>query len=142
MSISIRSADLRDEEALLALWSSADLIHGDIVERYRADFRAKCAFQPGMTFVAEIDGRIIGSIMSGYDGRRGWINCLAVSPEHRKQGLGSRLVTEAENCLTGLGCIKINLQVRTSNTGVLDFYRQLGYTEDKVVSMGKRLRDT
>jgi ribosomal protein S18 acetylase RimI-like enzyme len=86
-----------------------------------------------------MDQTIVGSVMVGYEGHRGWINYLAVSPEHRKQGCGRKLMEEAERLLRLEGCPKINLQVRTSNTEVLAFYRALGYVQDDVLSFGKRL---
>jgi ribosomal protein S18 acetylase RimI-like enzyme len=72
-------------------------------------------------------------------GHRGWLNYLAVAPEHRRQGLARAIVSEAERLLKEAGCPKINLQVRTSNAEVIEFYRRLGYAVDEVVSLGKRL---
>ena len=77
--------------------------------------------------------------MAGYEGHRGWLNYVAVTPEHRRGGLGRAMVEEAERLLREAGCPKINLQVRTSNQAVIKFYRRLGYVVDDVVSMGKRL---
>ena len=77
--------------------------------------------------------------MAGYDGHRGWVNYLAVAPGQRGQGLGAALMQHIEQQLLALGCPKLNLQVRSSNTAVLDFYRHLGYAQDEVVSLGKRL---
>lgn len=83
--------------------------------------------------------RIISTVMVGYDGHRGWINYLAVHPEWRGHGVGRRMMERAEDLLRSRGCPKINLQVRQSNTRVIDFYRKIGYSVDEVVSMGKRL---
>lgn len=77
--------------------------------------------------------------MAGYEGHRGWINYLAVAPEHQRQGIARKLIEVAEEKLRALGCPKINLQVRETNTGVIAFYQKVGYTIDPVVSMGKRL---
>ena len=79
--------------------------------------------------------------MAGYEGHRGWVNYLAVSPEGRGRGLGRRLMEEAETRLRALGCPKINLQVRTGNDKVRAFYEAIGYKLDEVVSFGKRLED-
>jgi ribosomal protein S18 acetylase RimI-like enzyme len=79
--------------------------------------------------------------MVGYDGHRGWVNYLAVAPEHQRKGIARRLMEEAEIRLVAMGCPKINLQVRTSNTGVIKFYEKIGFKMDDVVSMGKRLID-
>ncbi len=77
--------------------------------------------------------------MSGYEGHRGWINYLAVAPEHRRQGLGWRMMDAAEVRLRELGCPKINLQVRRSNAQAATFYRSIGFIEDESISFGKRL---
>ena len=77
--------------------------------------------------------------MAGYEGRRGWLNYLAVAPEHRRSGYARAIVAEAERLLRAEGCPKVNLQVRTSNRSVLEFYRRIGYSVDDVISMGKRL---
>jgi ribosomal protein S18 acetylase RimI-like enzyme len=77
--------------------------------------------------------------MAGYEGHRGWLNYVAVAPEHQRLGLGRAIVKEAERLLREAGCSKINLQVRTGNDGAIGFYRRLGYAVDEVVSMGKRL---
>ena len=93
----------------------------------------------GMFLVGLLGGRVIGTVMAGYEGHRGWINYLAVGPGHRRGGFGRRLMEEAERLLRAVGCPKINLQVRTSNTEVLAFYRRLGFVQDDAVSLGKRL---
>jgi len=77
--------------------------------------------------------------MAGYEGHRGWINYLAVAPEYRRQGFATRIMREAEGILRDTGCPKINLQIRTSNAGVIEFYKAIGYDIDDVVGMGKRL---
>ena len=77
--------------------------------------------------------------MGGFDGHRGWVYALAVDPDHRRQGIASRLMNELERRLLALGCHKLNLQVRTQNTEVLELYRHLGYEAEDRVSFGKRL---
>lgn len=77
--------------------------------------------------------------MVAYEGHRGWVNYLAVHPAHRRRGLGRLLMEQAEARLRSLGCAKVNLQIRTSDTNASEFYRRIGYGADDVVSMGKRL---
>lgn len=84
---------------------------------------------------------LVATVMAGYEGHRGWINYLAVKPGFRKQGLGRRLMEEAEARLIEAGCPKINLQVRKSNIAAVAFYERIGYSRDDVVSMGKRLAE-
>ncbi len=82
---------------------------------------------------------MIGAVMVGYEGHRGWINYLAVHPDHRRGGLGRLLMAAAEKRLVDLGCPKVNLQVRASNLAAVEFYRRIGYATEDVVSMGRRL---
>ncbi|WP_229590603.1 GNAT family acetyltransferase [Pseudodesulfovibrio sediminis] len=88
-------------------------------------------------FVAVENDTVIGTIMAGYDGHRGWIYSLAVHPDQRKHGIGSMLLHHAENALTKRGCFKINLQVRESNVDVIRFYEANGFAMEKILSMGK-----
>jgi ribosomal protein S18 acetylase RimI-like enzyme len=83
--------------------------------------------------------KIVAAVMAGYDGHRGWINYLAVHPDHQHTGIARRMMNEAEMRLRVAGCPKINLQVRRSNTKVIEFYRKIGYKLDDVVSLDKRL---
>ncbi len=79
--------------------------------------------------------------MIGYDGHRGWMNYLAVDPEHQGHGIGRALVEYAEAVLRAAGCPKLNLQVREGNDAALAFYGSLGFETDAAVSLGKRLID-
>jgi ribosomal protein S18 acetylase RimI-like enzyme len=133
----IRPFHPADEPAVIALWSRCGLTrpwndpHKDIAR--------KLAVRPDLFLVAEVDGSVIGTVMVGYDGHRGWINYLGVDPDCRRRGVGRALMTEAERLLRLEGCPKINLQVRTGNTEMIEFYRRIGYATDDVVSMGRRL---
>jgi len=100
---------------------------------------AKLKIQSTLFLVAIDQGCVVGSIMAGYDGHRGWLYAAAVLQSHQRKGIGAALVREAENRLSTMGCTKINLQVRSSNTAVTRFYRSLGYEIEERVSMGKRL---
>jgi ribosomal protein S18 acetylase RimI-like enzyme len=105
------------------------------------DIARKRLVQRDLFLVGTIDGVIVASAMAGYDGHRGWINYLAVDPDRRRQGLASALMVEAERRLRQLGCAKINLQIRHDNAEAVAFYQRIGFTEDPVVSFGKRLED-
>jgi ribosomal protein S18 acetylase RimI-like enzyme len=128
---------VEDEPQVVALWQACGLVvpwnvPGD-------DIAKKVAFQPELFFVAKREGQIVGSVMAGYEGHRGWINYLAVLPELQRGGLGRELMSFAEAKLTAMGCPKINLQVRGSNQKALAFYQRLGFLVDDTVSLGKRL---
>ena len=133
----VRPFDKKDQEQVIALWDACHLIKppNDPV----AAVAKKLAFQPELFLVGELDGEIVATVMAGYEGRRGWINYLGVHPDHRRLGLGGQIMQAAQERLEKLGCPKINLQVRTSNTQVIDFYKSIGYVEDHVLSFGKRL---
>ena len=126
-----------DEEAVISLWRACDLLRD--WNDPRKDISRKLQVRPDLFLVGLLDGHLIASVMAGYEGHRGWMNYLAVAPEHQRRGYARAIVDEAERLLRAAGCPKIYLQVRTSNHGVLEFYRRLGYSVDAVVSLGKRL---
>ena len=93
-----------------------------------------------MFFVAADDtDSVVGTVIAGYDGHRGWIYSLAVDPSQQRRGIGSALVKQAEVALERLGCPKLNLQVRSDNASVIKFYQSLGYDTEDRISMGKLL---
>ena len=100
---------------------------------------AKLAVQPELFLVALDGGEVVGTAMAGYDGHRGWLYSVAVRRSHRRTGVATLLIGDAERRLAQLGCTKINLQVRAENAAVAAFYRGLGYEVEERVSMGKRL---
>ena len=97
----------------------------------------KLANKDDLFFVAADSDKVIGTIMAGYDGHRGWIYSLAVVPELRMNKIGSKLLNFAEDKLKKLGCLKINLQIISSNEVVKEFYLKNGYKVEKRISMGK-----
>ncbi len=136
MSVTVIPYSDRHFEDVDRLWREA---FGDDLPRHRADvvIPAKLAFQPDLLLVAVEQDRVIGSVMAGYDGHRGYINRVAVLKNCRSRGIGDLLMRAAEEKLVALGCRKINLQVRASNQAVVDFYRTLGYGVEERVSMSK-----
>ncbi len=103
------------------------------------DIRRKLDVQPELFLVGCLADKIVATVMAGYDGHRGWINYLAVHPDHQHTGIGRNMMDEAEIRLRAAGCPKINLQVRRTNSKMIEFYRKIGYKLDDVVSLGKRL---
>ena len=126
-----------DQAAVVDIWQRAGLTRpwNDPIK----DIVRKLTVQPEMFLVGEADGNIVAVVMAGYDGHRGWINYLAVDPNARRKGYGKVMMDAATEKLTALGCPKINLQIRKDNAEVKAFYEALGYKEDNVLSMGKRL---
>ena len=134
---SIRRFEEKDRNSVLELWSACGLVvpWNDA----NKDIDRKLEVGAELFLVAEADRRILGTVMGGYEGHRGWINYLGVSPEHRRGGLGHQLVSTLEALLIERGCPKVNLQVRSTNSEVIEYYEKLGYVQDKAVSLGKRL---
>ena len=139
MDVDIRRFEPGDRAAVVELWHRAELTRP--WNDPELDIDRKLAVDPEGFLVAEFAGRVVGTIMAGYDGHRGWLNYLAVDPGTQGRGLGGRLVREAEHVLGRRGCSKINLQIRTANESAVEFYRSIGYELDDVVSMGRRLVD-
>ncbi|HTT73699.1 MAG TPA: GNAT family acetyltransferase [Thermoplasmata archaeon] len=133
----IRPFEGADEDAVVELWQRCGLVRP--TNDPHRDIARKRAVRPDLFLVGTESGRIVATVMAGYEGHRGWINYLAVDPELQRGGRGRALMDAAEQRLRATGCPKINLQVRRTNTGVIAFYRRLGYAEDDVVSLGKRL---
>ena len=133
----IRPFETTDESAVIALWDRCGLLRP--WNEPRKDIARKQMVRPDLFLVGVVNGDVVATVMAGYEGHRGWINYLAVSPDHQRQGLGRTIMQAAEQRLRESGCPKINLQVRGTNQQVIDFYRSLGFQLDDVVSLGKRL---
>lgn len=136
-AFNIRSFRQSDTEAVVHLWRVCGLVTrtNDPV----ADIQRKRRVDPQWFLVGLVGHQLVATCMAGYEGHRGWINYLAVAPRFRRRGFATCLMAEAERRLAAAGCPKINLQVRDTNTEVLRFYRRIGYVQDPVVSLGKRL---
>jgi ribosomal protein S18 acetylase RimI-like enzyme len=137
MQISVRPFQKRDEEAVVRLWKECGLVVP--WNDPRKDIRRKMSVQPDMFLVGSSGERVVATVMAGYEGHRGWINYLAVHPDLMRRGIGKLMMDRAEYLLKEAGCPKVNLQVRSANQQVIEFYRNTGYEVDDVVSMGKRL---
>lgn len=135
--IQVREFHPSDYSQLVNLWKEVGL------EISRSDtpvgLRRKLERDADLFLVAEEDGRIIGAIMGCFDGRRGWINHLAVAHDKQGSGLGSELMNRVEDGLKAKGCEKVNLLIEPSNAGVQGFYERLGYTVDELIFMEKWL---
>lgn len=135
MSLSIRVFQRPDTESVVALWREAGLTR-PWNDPYR-DIERKLTVQPELFLVAHDGDRLVGSIMAGYDGHRGWLYYLAA--RDRGRGIGRALVAEAEERLIALGCPKVQLMVRPDNAAARGFYDAIGYEPVDVWMAGKRL---
>ena len=131
----IRKFQESDKATLTALWQAVfpdDPPHNEpslVLE-------AKLAVDDLIFIAEEEDGEMIGACMAGYDGHRGWLYAVAVSPDQRRNGTGKALVLFAIQALKDLGCKKVNLQIRPTNTEVANFYKSLGFSTEDRLSMG------
>jgi ribosomal protein S18 acetylase RimI-like enzyme len=136
--LEIRPYQESDERDVAALWREifAEESARNVPER---DIWRKLTVQRELFMVALEEGRVVGTSMAGYDGHRGWVYYVAVSPRHRRRGIARTLMLRVEDELKAMGCPKLNLQVRAGNIGAVAFYKKLGYRIEERVSLGKRL---
>ncbi|MCP3688132.1 MAG: GNAT family acetyltransferase [Gammaproteobacteria bacterium] len=130
----IRKFESADQQPLVELWNEVfpdDPPHNEPAQVIKTKLEVD-----DLIFVAENKSRIVGACMAGYDGHRGWLYAVAVLPECRHSGTGRELVETAMQALAELGCIKVNLQIRSTNTGVAEFYKALGFAVEDRMSMG------
>lgn len=138
-SLTIRPYAEPDQAAIIELWQRCGLTRpwNDPAR----DIARKLTVQPENFLVGLLGEAVVASVMASFDGHRGWINYLAVDPTCQGNQFGRQMMDYAEARLLAMGCPKINLQVRADNTEVIAFYESLGYTTDRVISLGKRLID-
>ncbi len=134
----IRVFQESDEREVIALWQQV-FAYPEPRNDPATVIRHKMAAQRNLFFVAVADGRLVGTVMGGYDGHRGWIYSLAVDPAHRRRKVGTALIRHVERALAEAGSPKINLQVLPTNAGAVAFYEKLGYHVEERISIGKVL---
>ena len=138
MHVNIRNCMPCDKGAVVALWQKildSDKWHN----RPDLSFDLKIKQGDDLFFVAVDGDVIVGTVIAGFDGHRGWLYSLAVDLEYQEKGVGSLLVSKALDELQQLGCLKVNLQIKGDNTKVVDFYKKLGFSIEDRISMGKVL---
>ena len=133
----IAPASLADEAATVALWHAAGLTRP--WNDPAADFRMALGNPTSTVLLATEGEALIGSVMVGFDGHRGWIYYLAADPARRRRGIGRALMAAAEGWLIERHCPKIQLMVRGDNLDAKGFYAAIGYEVQDVVTLGKRL---
>ena len=137
----IRNYRDEDRESVIALWNEVfpnAIGHNDPA----TSIERKRTANDRLFFVATEEESMVGTVMAGYDGHRGWLYSVAVDPDHQRRGIGTQLVRHAERALAQLDCPKINLQVLSSNAHVAAFYESLGYRIEERISLGKLVRKT
>ncbi len=134
-TIELYQAD--DEADIISLWQECELVVP--WNNPLTDIERKTGDSPHLFFVGRFDEELVASCMAGYDGHRGWIYFLAVRKAHRRKGLAARLTSHVEASLIEMGCPKLEMMVRNSNTSVISFYRNIGFNPDPVMVLSKRL---
>lgn len=135
--MTIRAYSPKDEDAAIKLWLKCNLTRPQ--NKPKLDIERKLKVDPELFLVGTVGGKVVATVMGGYDGHRGWVYYLGVDPAHQKKGLGRQMMAAIEKKLLVIGCPKINLQVREDNTVVVGFYKNIGYAVEDRVSMGRRL---
>ena len=136
-ALEIRSFRQEDETPLIELWERCELVVA--WNDPSKDISRKIQSDPEGLLLGWHDNSLIASVMAGYEGHRGWINYLAVDSEFRRKGLGKTMMKAAETYLEQFECPKINLQIRAQNHQVIEFYKSIGFLQEDVINMGKRL---
>lgn len=138
-SHSIRPYRDEDESALIALWREAGLVVAANDPARDIEF---CRAQRHATILVAADGdALVGTVMVGHDGHRGWLYYLATSPARRRQGIARRLMAHAEAWLATRGVPKVQLMIRPANLALAAVYERLGYASEPREIMAKRLVD-
>ena len=137
MQLQFRQFHPDDTEQTIALWQACGLTR-PWNDPYK-DIERKLQQEPELFIVAQQNAQLVGSVMAGYDGHRGWIYYLSVLPQYQSLGVGKSLVSQAEQRLRDKGCPKIQLMIRQDNSAVQAFYQTLGYEPAQVLVLGKRL---
>lgn len=133
----IRAFEVKYKDEVIELWRECNLVvpQNDPAK----DIERKLKVDPDLFLVGVIDKQVVATVMGGYEGHRGWINYLAVKPSQQRKGYGQAIMQAVESLIKQKGCPKINLQVRATNEAVIKFYAAIGYGNDNVVGLGKRL---
>jgi len=137
--VEIRPATADDYDAVLELWRAA----GSDVEPNRREsrtaFERQLALFPDLYLVAVEDERIVGVILGSHDGRKGWINRLAVHPDHQRRGIAARLVTAVDTAIRAQGITIVCALVEPDNAPSAALFRKLGYATDVPVIYFRKL---
>ncbi|MFT5710035.1 MAG: ribosomal protein S18 acetylase RimI-like enzyme [Halioglobus sp.] len=133
----LRAYHEQEQSEVIALWTRCGLVvpQNNPVK----DIQRKLQVDRDLFLTGYTPQGIVATVMGGYDGHRGWINYLAVDPSQQRKGYGRIIMSAIEALLKAKGCPKINLQVRSNNSDIIGFYAALGYGNDNVVGLGKRL---
>jgi ribosomal protein S18 acetylase RimI-like enzyme len=138
LNITIRPYHEEDQDSVLTLWNKVfpgSPPHNNPVR----DLRTRSKIPPELFLVAVREGKIVGTLLASCEGKQGWVYYLGVDPDHRRQGIGTRLMKRVEATLAGLGCKELHFQIWASKAEVQAFYESLGYIIESQQGMWKEL---
>jgi ribosomal protein S18 acetylase RimI-like enzyme len=134
MNIDILPFDIESYDEVFALWQQCEgvgLSNADSPQNIRSYLDRN----PGMSFVALSHGKVVGAVLAGHDGRRGYIHHLAVHPHYRRKGLGRQLVKRCLAVLADSGIQKCHLFIFNDNTGGVEFWKSIGWIHRSDISV-------
>lgn len=134
----IRPATPEDRSSIVELWETVfpdDPSHN----APQKVFDVMLAVEDGLLLIAVDGNAVIGTTFAGFDGHRGWLHKVAVLPPYQRRGIATALVRQATRKLRKIGCTKVNLQIRATNSEVRGFYESLGFKTEERLSMGMRI---
>ena len=140
--IKIRVMNIEDYDGIYDLWINTPGMGLNTTDDSREGIDKYLKRNPTSSFVAEDDGKIVGVIMSGHDGRRGYIHHTAVLPDYRNQGIAKKLVDNAMNALDKEGINKVGLVVFERNEIGNGFWEKIGFVvRDDLVYRNKNIHE-
>jgi len=128
MDINISNFTIESYNRVIALWKQCEGI-GLSDSDSKENIKLYLDRNPDMSFIAELNNKLIGAVLAGHDGRRGYIHHLAVSPNYRRQGIGSLLVNRCLKGLKGSGILKCHLFMFNDNKNALKFWESIGWSD-------------
>ncbi len=141
MKIGISEFKINLYESALALWKRCEGIGLSDADS-KENIKLYLDRNPGTSFIAEIDNEVVGTILSGHDGRRGYIHHLAVSPDFRRKGIGSMLVKSTLNKLREQGILKCHIMLFNNNSAGLKFWESIGWLYRNDICLMSKTVDT
>ncbi len=135
----IRRLTLEDYGSLVILWEKSGLPYRSRGRDSKDAIQKQMEESPDFFLGAFLEGELVGCVIASFDGRKGWINRVAVLPEHRRKGIGRKLISAAEEVLKKKGARIIGVLIFESNTSSLNLFKELGYTASRdIVYLSKR----
>jgi ribosomal protein S18 acetylase RimI-like enzyme len=128
MNVTLREFTIEDYDAAYALWQATEGVGLSEADK-RENIASFLSRNPGLSMVAEEDGRLVGALLCGSDGRRGFLHHLAVARSHRRAGIGRELVRRCLAALAGIGMRKCHIFVLQENTEGRRFWERIGWEE-------------